>query len=47
MKLVMEKDEIVTMYRDAKDKKKQVEILADLNLCSQTEILDILAQAKH
>lgn len=42
MKLAMEKDEIVTMYRDAKDKKKQVEILADLNLCSQAEILDIL-----
>ena len=34
--------EIVQMYKEAKDKNAQIEILADLNACSKEEILMIL-----
>lgn len=34
--------EIVQMYKEAKDKNAQIEILADLNACSKNEILMIL-----
>lgn len=42
MAMVMTNEEIVRMYREAKNKKLQVEILADLNLCKQEEIIEIL-----
>ena len=35
-------EEIQRNYRLAKDKKKQIEILADLNLCEQDEIKKII-----
>ena len=34
--------EIVRSYREAADKKVQVKVLAELNLCSQREIIEIL-----
>lgn len=34
--------DIVKSYREAKDKTKQVRILADLNACSKSEIIEIL-----
>lgn len=34
--------EILKNYREAKDKKKQVSILADLNVCTVGEIINIL-----
>lgn len=36
--------EIVRNYREAKNKKMQIGILAELNLCSKQDILDILKQ---
>lgn len=42
MNLPMKNEDIVREYAQAKDKNKQVEILADMNLCSRQEILDIL-----
>ena len=41
----MTKDEIIRRYKEAKDKKDQIKILADLNLCSSKEIKDILVAA--
>lgn len=38
----MTNEEIARSYREAKDKKKQIGILAELNLCSRTEIEYIL-----
>ena len=38
----MSQGDIVRSYRGAADKKAQVKILADLNVCSQREIIDIL-----
>ena len=38
----MSNADIVKMYREAKDKKAQIEILADLNACGKEKILDIL-----
>lgn len=32
-------EEIAVMYRDAKNKREQINILADLNLCSKNEII--------
>ena len=43
--MTMDKTEIVTNYRQAADKKAQLGILADLNLCSRAEIADILLEA--
>ena len=39
----MTKDEIIRDYLEAKDKKKQVEILADMNLCTKKEMAQYLA----
>lgn len=41
-KLSMTDNEILQMYKESKDKKKQIEIIADLTLCSKSEIIDIL-----
>lgn len=38
----MSQGDIVRSYREAVDKKAQVKILADLNVCSQREIIEIL-----
>lgn len=42
MNLQMSDAEIVRSYKQAKDKNKQVEILADLNVCKKNDILDVL-----
>lgn len=42
--MYMERHEIVQMYKEAKDKNAQIEILADLNVCSKQEILTILQE---
>lgn len=38
----MSEGEILTSYRQAKDKKEQLHILADLNLCSVSDIREVL-----
>lgn len=38
----MHPDEIVVRYRQAKEKGKQIKILAELNACSTEEIMNIL-----
>lgn len=43
MSLQMSESEICMMYRDAKDKNKQIEILADMNVCDSGEIIDVLS----
>lgn len=40
----MSNADIVKMYREAKDKKAQVEILADLNACEKDKIISILKE---
>jgi hypothetical protein len=40
-----QREEIVQMYKEAADKNKQIKILAQLNCCSEAEILNILAEA--
>lgn len=40
----MTHDEIVRNYREAKDKKKQIGILADLNECNEEKIISILKE---
>ena len=40
----MSTHEIVQMYKEAADKNAQIEILADLNVCSKQEILTILQE---
>ena len=42
---MIDKSEIVRMFREAKDKPKQVRILADLNQCEVAEIQKILMGA--
>ena len=42
--MVMTTDEIVSMYRQAADKTKQIPILADLNLCKPRDIVAVLRQ---
>lgn len=42
--MYMDEGEIVRDYLQAKDRKAQVAILADLNLTTRSHILDILAQ---
>lgn len=39
MKTPYTMEEIAAMYRDAKNKREQISILADLNLCSENEII--------
>jgi len=41
----MTNDEIIRSYRTAKDKKKQIVILSQLNTCSKNEIVQILKDA--
>lgn len=43
--MYMSNGEIVRLYRQGKDKTKQVKILADLNLCHWSEIVRILQEA--
>lgn len=40
----MSDNEIVRTYNDAKNKKEQIQILADLNLCEYNDIVDVLAK---
>lgn len=40
--LIMSAGEIVISYKQAKDKKKQITILSQLNLCTTDEIIEIL-----
>lgn len=40
--MTMTEQEIVKDYREAKDKKTQIGILADLNTCSKQQIVEIL-----
>lgn len=42
--MVMDKGEIFRNYNQALHKTEQVYILADLNVCSPTEIIDILVE---
>ena len=42
--MMMEKREIAKMYREAKNKTKQIRILQELNLCSREEIIKILEE---
>ena len=37
-------DEVVTQYRQAKDKKAQIHILAELQQCSESEIVELLRE---
>ena len=43
-KLPMTNEEILISYRESKDKKLQVKILSELNVCSQEQIKEILIQ---
>lgn len=42
--MVMTNEEILTMYRQAKSKKEQIGILADLNVCKSEDIINILVE---
>lgn len=44
MQLYMEVDEIYAMYRDSRDKREQIKILAQLNLCREIDILNLLEE---
>lgn len=46
MKLAMPYDEIKVRFMQAKDKKQQVHILAELNACSTAQIVDVLRATK-
>lgn len=41
----MSTEEILREYREAKNKKQQITILADQNLCTRSEIIKILIEA--
>ena len=41
----MTNEEIIKSYKEAKDKKKQIKILADLNTCDANIIKEILIEA--
>lgn len=43
-KLEMTPEEIVRSYREALDKKQQIEVLADLNVCSKEVIRKVLIE---
>ena len=38
----LSESQMITLYRDAKDKEKQITILAELNACGTDTITDIL-----
>lgn len=40
--MTMAAEEIVREYREARNKKAQIKILADLNLCTKDEIIEVL-----
>ena len=42
VKLYMEPKDIVKSYEEAANKRKQIAILAQLNLCKESDILDVL-----
>ena len=42
VKLYMEPKDIVKSYKEAANKRKQIAILAQLNLCKESDILDVL-----
>lgn len=44
-KYPMTVDEIVTSYRQARNRQTQIGVLADLNVCTRKEIKDLLAEA--
>lgn len=44
-KYPMTVDEIVTSYRQARNRQTQIGVLADLNVCTRKEIEDLLAEA--
>ena len=44
-KYPMTVDEIVTSYRQAKNRQTQIGVLADLNVCTRKEIKDLLVEA--
>nr|DAY82855.1 MAG TPA: gamma delta resolvase [Caudoviricetes sp.] len=44
-KYPMTVDEIVTSYRQARNRQAQIGVLADLNVCTRKEIKDLLAEA--
>lgn len=43
----MDKGQILCDYRTAKNHKKQIHILAELNACSKEEIIDILTDGGY
>ena len=43
----MSNEDIVKEYREAKDKKEQIKILADLNVCDKQEIIKVLINDGH
>lgn len=44
-KYPMTVDEIVTSYRQARNRQTQIGVLADLNVCTRKEIRELLAEA--
>lgn len=46
-KLLMKEVDIVKEYREAKNKKEQVGILADQNLCTRNKIINVLEVARE
>lgn len=42
--MVQSEFEILRDYRQAKDKKEQIKILADMNLCTQKEVVELLVK---
>lgn len=45
--MTMTDDEIIVRHRQAKDKKEQIKILAELNDCSVEEIKEIISAKKE
>lgn len=43
-KMEMSAEEIVRSYREALDKKHQIEVLADLNICRKEDIVEVLKE---
>lgn len=43
----LDKDLIANDYKFAKDKNKQIKILAELNGCKESEIIDILREMEE
>lgn len=43
----MTNEEIVIAYRDSKNKKEQINILAERNLCDPAKIIDVLVEGGY